>query len=193
VPSNVLSQRYTGIAIILHWAIAVFILFNLAVGFFMEGFELPLRGQVVGMHVSAGMSVLGLVILRILWRMSHQPPAFAPDMAAWEARLAHVAHALLYFMMVAMPLTGWSILSAHPLKPTSGVHVWGLLTLPPVMPVARLADPLQTRVHDLFVDIHSVGGWIMLGLMLLHVAGALKHQFMDRHAEFARMGIGKLR
>ena len=187
------EQRYTSVAIVLHWAIAVFILFNLSFGFFMEGYAQPLRGQVVGMHVSAGMSVLGLALLRILWRATHQPPPLPIGMAAWEQRSAHLAHAILYFMMIAMPVIGWAILSCHPLKPTSGLHVWGLFTVPPIIPLTAVPDPRQKELHDLFVEIHSVGGYLMVALMIAHIGGALKHQFHDRMPEFARMGIGRLR
>ncbi len=62
------ALRYTPVAIFLHWTIAAFILFNLSVGFFMEGFARPLKELVVPLHISSGITILALTLLRILWR-----------------------------------------------------------------------------------------------------------------------------
>jgi len=96
-PTN--SQRYTSVAIGLHWAIALFIAFNLSLGFCMEGFPKPLKAVVVRLH---------------------------PEIPAWERAAAHSAHALLYLLMLAMTLTGWSIISAHPANPQGGPRYFGL-------------------------------------------------------------------
>lgn len=183
-------QRYTTVAIALHWAIAALIIFNLAFGFFMEGFKPPLKGIVVPLHISSGITVLALTVVRIVWRLTHKPPPFSSDLTAWERTAAHAVHGFLYFMMVAMPLTGWSIISAHPPRPGAGPVIWGLFRVPPISAVANIDPSIQVKAHDNFVELHSIGGWIMLALLGLHVAAALKHQFYDRHAEFARMGIG---
>jgi cytochrome b561 len=182
--------RYTRVAIFLHWTIALLILFNLLLGFFMEGFQQPLRHQIVELHISSGLTVLALTVLRIVWRLTHTPPPFTPGTKKWEERTAHFAHALLYIMMLAMPLTGWSIISAHPPRPGSGANVWGFLHVPALAPIARIDPAIQKQVHDNIVTAHSIGGWILVGLLLLHIAGALKHQFYDRQREFARMGVG---
>jgi cytochrome b561 len=184
------NQRYTTVAIVLHWAIAALIVFNLAFGFFMEGFEPALKGIVVPLHISSGITVLGLSVVRLVWRLLHRPPPFSPDLTAWERIAAHAVHGALYFIMIAMPLTGWAIISAHPPRPGAGPVIWGLLHIPPISAVSHIDPTVQPAVHDRFVEIHSIGGWLTLGLLTLHVAAALKHQFYDRHAEFARMGIG---
>lgn len=108
------STRYSRVAITLHWAIAVFILFNLSLGYFMEGFAMPFRLIVVGLHISAGLTVLVLTVVRVVWRLSHAPPAYPDEMAHWERHVAHFAHFLLYGAMVLMPLSGWAIISSHP-------------------------------------------------------------------------------
>jgi cytochrome b561 len=186
------SQRYTTVAITLHWSIAILILFNLGVGFFMEGFKPPLRDIIVPLHISSGMTVLALTALRLGWRLTHPPPPLPAEMAAWERRAAHAAHGIIYFLMLAMPLTGWAIISAHPPRPGAGPMIWGLLHLPPIPPVSHLAAPAQKAAHESFVQIHSIGGWIYAALVALHVAAAVKHQFYDRHAQFARMGVGRM-
>ena len=185
------TQRYTSVAITLHWVIALLILFNLAIGFFMEGFEPKLRVFVVGLHVSAGLTALVLTVFRAVWRLMHPAPPFPGDMAGWERGLAHTAHAIIYVMMFAMPLTGWAIISAHPPRPGASPLFWGLFHVPTLSPISHLAPTVQKAAHESFVEVHSVGGWIFVALLLLHVGAALKHQFYDRQAELARMGVGR--
>jgi len=111
------DQRYTGIAIALHWAIAAFILFNLLSGWVMEG--LPkgdLKHVVVSLHASSGLTVLVLSIARIAWRLGHRPPALDSSLTRLERLAASTVHGLLYGMMFAMPLVGWAISSASTRK-----------------------------------------------------------------------------
>jgi cytochrome b561 len=191
MPATDSSGRYTSTAIILHWAIAACILFNLAVGFFMEGLDPDARKIVVGLHVSSGMTVLALTAIRIVWRLTHAPPPFFPGMQRWQVHAAHAVHVLLYLMMVVMPVTGWMFLSAHPPRPGAGVRVWGLFTVPPIEPIAQLKEPLQKQFHDQWVGYHSIGAWILILLLVIHVAAALKHQWREGHPELSRMGIGR--
>lgn len=88
---------------------------------------------------------------------------------------------------------GWMFLSAHHPRPGMAIRVWGLLTLPPIDPIAQLPDPAQKAFHDRWVHYHSLAAWLMIGLLLLHVAGAIKHQIMDGENSFARIGIGRSR
>jgi cytochrome b561 len=185
--------RYTMIAIVLHWAIAFLILFNLGVGYFMEGFKPELRGIIVPLHISSGITVLTLTVFRLGWRLSHRPPPFHAEMASWERGIAHAAHGMFYFLMIGMPLTGWAIISAHPPRPGAGIMIWGLLRLPPIPPVSHLDTVAQKAAHESFVQVHSIGGWIFAALLLLHIAAALKHQFYDGRVSLARMGVGRLR
>jgi cytochrome b561 len=182
--------RYTTVAIALHWAIAAFIIFNLGLGFVMEGLAPELKRTVIPLHVSSGITVLLLTVLRIAWRLTHRPPPFSAGLMPWERVAANLAHGFLYFMTLAMPLTGWSIISANPPRPGPGGAIWGLLPLPSIAVLSRLEAVLQKTVHDSFVEAHAIGAWILLALLFIHVAAALKHQFYDRHAEFARMGVG---
>jgi len=186
-------QRYNHLAMLFHWLIALFILFNLAVGFFMEGWQQPLRARVVGLHASFGMSVLGLALLRVLWRLARRPPELHPSLLRWERQLAQAVHVALYVLMFALPITGWAFLSCHPLSPRSGVHIFDLFTIPPLMPFTALAPPEQKQTHDLLVEVHAAGAWFLIGLLVLHLAGALKHQFIDGQPALARMGLGRMR
>jgi cytochrome b561 len=231
--SGAARDRYTRVAIALHWAIAAFIIFNLATGFFMEGWPPPVRMLALMLHASSGMTVLVLTVARVAWRLLNEPPPYPEDMKPWERHAAHFAHFFLYAAMVLMPLTGWAVLSAHappgsagavaefaappamppgmkpgmapggpppgamgarPTKPPPPLKLWGVATMPRISAIEEIARepagvPAQRVLHDEFVDWHGVGGWLLLALLVLHVLGALKHQFMDKHAEFERMSF----
>lgn len=200
--------RYSNGAIILHWAIAVLILFNLCTGFFHHAMP---KG-IFAFHISSGVTILVLTIIRIVWRLTHRAPPFLP-MAGWEKGLAHVVHFLLYCMMLISPLTGWAMVSAHVNKPMPAAvqadaapqpgpakprrtKIWGLFDLPNLPPIAKIANQPDgaakiKATHELYEARHETAGWIFLGLLILHLAGALKHQFVDRRRELGRMGLGK--
>jgi cytochrome b561 len=185
--------RYSSVAIALHWSIAALIIFNLILGSVMGGFAPATRFWLVRTHASAGFLVLLLSVLRVAWRVTHPPPPFPAGMSVWERALAHMVHYTLYGTMLAMPLIGWAILSAHPPRPGHGIALLGPLQGPPLGFISRWQDPFQKTMHDRLVEVHTVGGWLMFGLLLLHVGGALKHQWIDRQAELARMGLGSER
>lgn len=186
-----MTQRYTAGAIVLHWLTAALIIFNLSQGFFMEDFARPLKEIVVPLHISAGVTVLALTLLRIAWRLMHLPPPLPGDMPGWERTAALLAHGAFYVLMLGMTLTGWSIISAHPPRHGGGPMIWGLFHMPPISALSRLQPGVQKNVHEDFVSLHSAGAWIFLCLLGLHVAAALKHQFVDGHDELGRMGISR--
>jgi cytochrome b561 len=204
--------RYSRGAIILHWTIAILVIYNLTTGLLHDA--LP-KGA-FQFHVSSGITILVLTVLRIIWRLTHKPPPFLP-MAKWEKGLAHIVHFLLYCAMLAAPLTGWAMLSAHVDKPKPAVEgaappmqpplpagppkphktmIWGLFELPKLKPVTDIGQgpdgPAKLKeTHEQFEDIHGTIGLIFLFLLVLHIAGALKHQLIDKRRQLARMGVGK--
>ena len=188
---STLQTRYATVAIWLHWSIALLILTNLPLGFLIEASTKVQRQALVPLHISIGISILILTMARVLWRLTHRPPPFATGTAGWERGLAHLTHGLLYLMMLAMPLTGWAILSAHPPRPGVGPMIWGLVRLPALGPIAHMEAGAQKGAHDAFAQMHWLGGWIMVALLALHVAAALKHQFHDRRPSLSRMGLGR--
>lgn len=209
-------RRYTTVAIWLHWIIAAMILYNL-----LSGLGRPyLPRGFFQFHVSAGLTILILSVVRVVWRLTHKPPPFLP-MKAWEAKLAHGVHFLLYAAMLLLPFSGWALISANPPIGSPGAAqvaaeraaraaaegrpapaprrqqmLWSLVPIPPIAPVSELGRtpeglPEQEAVHERIETFHLVGGWIMLLLLVLHVGGALKHQFLDREPELNRMGMGR--
>ena len=171
------AARYTRVAIWLHWIIAALVATNLFLGFFHEDFGRAATPWLMFYHKAFGLTVLGLTLFRLLWRLTHRPPAFDPALRRWEARLAGLIHALFYVALIAIPLSGW-LLTSNAGRSTS---FYGLFDLAP-LPVSRGDD-----AHDLLEEVHELLGWTMLGLMLLHVAGALKHHFGGHRHLIGRM------
>lgn len=181
------DQRYTSVAIILHWTIAACILFNMVSGHYME--TLP-KGELkhiwVSLHASSGLSVLVLSAARIAWRLTHRPPALDAGLTRVERLAAEAVHGFLYFMMIAMPLTGWAI-SSSSTRNVAGAYLFLLQPIPKIGYLVSLPLAEKIAAHDQAVVLHAIGGWTMVVLLVGHVAGALKHQFVDRHPQFSRM------
>ena len=183
--SSTADSRYTAAAVTLHWAIALFILFNLITGSFMEGLRQPAKHVVVSLHNSSGLTILLLSLARIAVRLTHSPPALDETMSPLESRAAKAVHALLYVLMIAMPMAGWAITSSSTRKTVSELYL--LTPLPKIGFLVGLPNPQKDALHDQFVLAHQTGAWILLVLLLAHVGGALKHQFLDRRPQLARM------
>ena len=180
------DKRYSEVAVILHWAIALLILFNLITGSFMESLKGEPKHIWVSLHSSSGLTVLLLSLARIGWRLLHRPPALDETLTQLERRLAEAVHGLLYLLMIAMPLIGWGISSASTRK-GSGTVFYFLMPTPKIGLVESLPVPQKVVLHDQLVQAHTAGAWIMVALLIGHVAGALKHQFIDGQPQFARM------
>lgn len=182
-----ITPRYTTPAIVAHWLIAILMIGNLTLGLIAEKLPDERIRLAIDTHKSIGITVLGLVLLRILWRLGHKPPPFAAGMAAWERALAHAAHYGLYFFMLWMPLTGWAHDSAWKAAPEIPMKLFGLVEWPRIGFIMTLPDERKEQLHGLLGELHELGGYMLIALVLLHLAGALKHQFVDGEPEFRRM------
>jgi cytochrome b561 len=174
--ANAGAQRYAGLMIVLHWLIALGIIGLLGLGLYMVGLPkgLPIKSTLLNLHKSLGMTVFLLVLLRIAARaVLHRPPL--PPMPAWQRAAARTTQGLLYVGMVAMPLAGYLGSSFN----RYGTRFWGIL-----LPQWGWDDP---HLRELFFGIHEVIGYVLIALIVLHVAGALKHQWVDRDNLLARM------
>lgn len=178
-PISPAAIRYSRGAIILHWTIALLIIGNVAGAFLSEGMAKPDRAQIMALHKAFGITILLLSLVRIGWRLMHPPPPLVETLSTWEAALAKVTHWLFYILMLALPVSGWAFVSAAGAgKP---VNMFGLFDLP-ALPVGY--DKLTA---GMFQTIHGALGFVMIGLFVLHVAGALKHQWLDRDGTLRRM------
>jgi len=171
-----LRARYTPTAMALHWLLALMILGSLSVGLYMTGLPFsPQRLRLYNWHKWAGVTILMLSAARLLWRLTHRPPPALP-MPVWQARASAAAHGLLYVLFFAVPLAGWAYSSSAGFP----VVLFGVLPLPDFVAVDRvLAEDLKL--------LHRWLAWGLGAVVALHIAAALKHQFIDRDALLRRM------
>lgn len=170
------GERYSRVAMLLHWIIAGALAVEIGIGFGMpkdiSGFAL------VQFHKSLGITILVLTVLRIVWRLGHKPPP-AVDKGALGL-LAKLVHVGLYVFMLAAPLTGWMLVSTDSLKvPTV---IFGLIPLPHL--------PLDPSINEGVGEVHELLAFFGIALFVLHVAGALKHHFINRDTVLLRMSPG---
>jgi cytochrome b561 len=172
--------RYTDTAIALHWLLALLIAGSFALGLYMHELPFsPTRLRLYNGHKWAGVVILALSALRLLWRLTHRPPADLP-MPAWQRRAAHAAHGALYLLFFAVPLAGWAYSSAAGFP----VVVFGVLPLPDwVNPSRELAAALK--------PLHKGLAFALAAVTLVHVGGALKHQWIDRDGLLRRMSFSR--
>ena len=173
------AARYSRGAILLHWLIALLIIGNFIGAWTAEDLPRDQKIVIMGYHKATGVLILLLTLVRIGWRLVHRPPPMVETLKAWEAALARVTHWLFYILMLAMPLTGWAFVSAA--SKGKPVSMFGLFDMP-ALPVAFDKATVGT-----FKDLHSTLGTLIVALFVLHVAGALKHQFFDRDGTLRRM------
>ncbi len=173
------AARYSRGAMLFHWLIALLIVGNVLGAWFSEDLPKPDRAAIMALHKAVGISVLALTLARIAWRLMHRPPPMIETLKAWETALAKVTHWLFYILMLALPLTGWAFVSAA--SKGKPVSIFGLFEVP-ALPVT-----LNKATAGTFNDLHSTLGWLIVALLGLHVAGALKHQFVDHDGTLRRM------
>jgi len=172
-----MTDHYTRTAVILHWIIALLIFTAFPLGVYMHDLPLsPDKLRLYSWHKWIGVTIFLLALVRISWRSTHRPPPLPAAMPPLEKFAAHAVHYLLYVLILAIPLSGWLMSSAK------GVQtVWfGVLPLPDLVSKDKeLGDALKT--------VHESLNFLMLGLVLAHIGGALKHYFIEHDDILARM------
>jgi cytochrome b561 len=193
-------SRYTKTAIVLHWLIAIFIALMFVLGWYMA--ELPKeapkqlaydlfdlgvytwqlaeeaspRTFYFNLHKSLGLTVLALIFLRVLWRITHTPPAALSSYKAIEKKVATATHHSLYLLMLAVPVTG--LIMA--INSKYGVKWFG---------IDVIAGLDNKPVRDFFECTHEFVGIVLLVLIGIHLLGALKHKFIDKDNTMSRMSL----
>lgn len=171
------AQRYTNVAIALHWLIALTILCTFVLGLYMSDLQLsPAKLKLYSYHKWIGVTIFLLVVARIAWRLGHRPPAPPASMPAWQHSAASIAHIFLYALTLAIPLSGWLMSSA------SGFQVVYL----GVLPIPDLLGKDKAMAEQL-KELHESLNWLMVVVVALHIAAALKHHLVDRDDVLARM------
>jgi cytochrome b561 len=178
--SNTAASRYSTPAIVFHWLLAVMIVVSFCVGWYMHDLPFsPTRLKLFNWHKWAGITILALSALRLLWRLTHTPPEDV-DMPPWQRQAAHVTHWGLYALFFAVPLVGWAYSSAAGFP----IVLFGVLPLPDfVSPDKALAEAIKPW--------HGRLAWLLAILVVAHVAAALKHHFIDRDGLLLRMRPGR--
>jgi len=182
------TERYTRIAIVLHWIIAAFVVTNISLAWtFKIWDDRPWTQSVTNTHKTFGITVLGLALIRLLWRITHRPPPLSPAIPRWQVVAARTGHAALYFMIIAMPLSGWIYDSAWEYAADVPIDFFGLFEMPRIAWVADMPAGPKKEVDELFHHVHEWLSYLLYILLAAHLAGALKHQFFDRIPTLQRM------
>ena len=179
------STGYGRVAIAFHWTMAVLIIAMLAFGLYMTTLPQtdPATFQLFQLHKSIGFVVLALAVLRLVWRLVNPSPKLPDGMHPLEKLAAHLGHIGLYVLIIAMPITGWFMVSASP---------WGIPTvLFNVQPVPHLPVPealgTKEQAEAFFKMLHEYGAYLLIALVVVHIAAALKHHFIARDNTLKRM------
>jgi cytochrome b561 len=177
------SARYTRVAIVLHWLIALLLMLQILGGWYvsdnLEGAE---KFAAIQIHKSTGLTILMLSLARLAWRLAHRPPPLPAGMPPWQKLAAHGVHVGLYALMIGIPLSGWVMISSTPYVVKT--QWWGLFEWPG-LPLRGLEA--TKAINEGAGAAHSALVWAMVALWALHVAAALKHQFADKDGLLARM------
>lgn len=177
--------RYSGTAMLLHWVLAIALIAIFGLGLYMTGLPFsPQRLKLYNWHKWAGVTILVLSALRLLWRVTHRPPALPKavekTMPGWQKLAHHGTHHLLYVLFFAVPLIGWAYSSAAGFP----IMFLGVLPLPDLVPVS---EPLA----DTFKLVHATLAFTLAGLTLAHIAAAIKHHWIDGDGLLHRMLPGR--
>jgi cytochrome b561 len=173
--------EYGPVAKTLHWAV-----FALMVAQYVVAITMPdigrgtVPGTLINLHMSFGLAILALVVVRWLWRIGHRIPLATPDMPSWEQPLARIVHGALYVLLAVNPILGWMNASARDWK----ITVFGLFQLP------HLVAP-RSAIGREAGDVHTFLAWTLLALIGLHVAAALYHYFVRHDTVLQRMLPGR--
>ena len=174
-------SRYSNVAIVLHWLLALVVLCIFAVGAYMSDLPVsPLKLKLYNYHKWAGITFLALSLLRLLWRLTHRPPALPASielaMPNWQSKAYHATHYALYALFFTVPLLGWAYSSAAGFP----VVLFGVLPLPDFMAVDKeFAKSIK--------EVHGIAAFSLIALAALHIAAAIKHHFFDKDGLINRM------
>ncbi|HLZ73384.1 YceI family protein [Phenylobacterium sp.] len=171
-------NRYATGAILLHWIIALAIVTQVSLAWRFGDDHSPTAFALTQLHKSIGITVLLLSLIRLGWRLINPPPPEPAGLAAWEKVASQVVHWAFYAIMIGMPLTGWLMVSAS--KTQIPTLLYGVIPWPNIPGIGGLAAPAKHMWDTIGHTGHSALAFGFYGLFVLHVGGALKHQFFDR-------------
>jgi len=170
--------RYSNVAVTLHWLIVVLLLIQVWLGLTFADMEKgPARAEFFTWHKTVGATILVLTLVRLAYRLTNPPPPYPREMPRWRRNAAIWSHRLLYFLLIALPLTGLIAVSGNGQATTALV---GGIPLPTVPGISRNAGEISGDVHVTLV-------WTTIVLLVLHISAALYEQFGARAGVAYRM------
>jgi cytochrome b561 len=178
MPSLPKTAVYRPLARALHWATAVIVLGMIPAGLVMiqEGLERSLQNLLFMFHKNMGVIVLALILWRLIYRAAYPPPPLPASVPGWQQRVAGLTHVMLYVTILVMAVSGYVrvVAGGFPLE------WWDALGAPRLVPRSdALAEVAKT--------VHWATHYVVIGLVVLHVAAALHHALIKRDGVFARM------
>lgn len=173
-------MQYSTTAKFFHWLVAVIVIAMLSGSFFLDDVPEAFQSNAYMLHKSFGLTVLFLMVLRFIWINYAGKPPQPLSMSLWERVLSRVVQYSFYVFLVSMPLIGWIMSVAEGRTPS----YFGLFNLP--LPIHE-----NKQLGDVMADAHTVVAWILIGLLVLHVLGALKHQYINKDDVLKRMLPGR--
>jgi cytochrome b561 len=170
------DESYSTVAKFLHWTIAILIILMLIMGNSFDLFPVNIRPQIYMLHKSAGLLILALVVLRIVWRLAHKQPSIPEGYSRAIHLGAKAGHYALYVLMFTMPFSGW--LFANPKYP---LDFFGLF------PVPHITNPEDADLRKLAKNIHGVFANLFIVVISAHVLAALYHHYVLKDNILTRM------
>lgn len=165
-------DRYSNVSILIHWTVAVLVVANLVIAITM-----PNDRDLFGWYKSINIAVLLLTIVWIGWRIAHPWPRFPDSVPNWERVFARTVYVGFYLMLLAVPLLGWAAMSAG-----GGTgEIFGSI------PWFDLPVGKSPELREWLAGMQEIAVYALLVLIVIHVCGALKHQFFDEDVVFHRM------
>lgn len=181
------QTRYSTVAIVLHWTIAAALALQIALGWRIGDVEGVTRSAVLQLHKTIGVTILVLTAARLIWRMAKRPPPTDSSLTPLEKLASHWVHIGFYGALLALPLTGWAMVSAQRI---GAMKLLGGVRWPDFPLITALPGNVQDTLADLLDKSHTALVWLMFALLALHVLGALKHHYISKDPTVSRMAPG---
>jgi cytochrome b561 len=181
------ENHYTRTAVVFHWLISAMVITNIVLAWIFNNVPDETAPPYTTAHKTIGITVLGLALMRLLWRFAHKPPPFDPAIPRWNLKAARVSHFLLYFMILAMPLSGWIYDSAWEWASSYPISVFGWFEMPRIRWVVNMAPEPKKALDEWAGKVHVWLSYLLYLLLAAHLIGAFKHQWLDRVPTLQRM------
>lgn len=180
--NNKAVTRYTGPAITFHWIVAIAVLTLIGLGLYMVDIPrgTPERAFFYNLHKSIGVTTAIVILIRLWWRAKNAPPPLPASLPAWQVTASKINHALLYLCLIVMPISGFSASQFT----KYGVNYFGIFKIPPM-------GVENKDIYEFLQGIHEVTSRLLIVLLAIHIAAALKHLVIDKDGVFRRMLPGK--